>query len=106
MILGAQIGLLIYGIITLIKGQYSMGKGKKVVGSKARVLGVVCVVPLPLSALVGIVIGLLRFESLSDNQFSAMVSGIEVAILVCAITALVLLAKTYYREQQQAVESI
>jgi hypothetical protein len=53
MIIGAQIGLLIYGIIAIIRGQYSMGKGRKVIGSKARMLGAVCLGPMPLSMIAG-----------------------------------------------------
>jgi len=34
MILGAEIGLLVYGIIVLIRGRYSLGKGKTVTGSR------------------------------------------------------------------------
>jgi hypothetical protein len=55
MIFGAQIGLLIYGIIAMIRGQYGMGKGRKVIGSKARLPGAVCLVPIPLSMIAGTV---------------------------------------------------
>ena len=57
MIIGAEIGLLIYGIIAMIRGQYSMGKGKKVIGSKARLLAAVCMVPIPLSMIAGFLVG-------------------------------------------------
>jgi hypothetical protein len=37
-----------------------MGKGKKVIGSKARLLGAVCLAPMPLSMIAGTAIGFLN----------------------------------------------
>ena len=104
MIIGAEIGLLIYGIIAMIRGQYSMGKGKKVIGSKARFLAAVCMVPIPLSMiagfLVGFVIELFIPGSTSSGKLSGMMAGIEAAILVCTIIALMILSKKLYKQQE------
>ena len=99
MILGAQIGLLVYGIIVLIKGQYGMGKGKKVTGSKARLLGGLCLAPLPLSMIAGFIIGVSNPEAVSTGELQYTIAGVETAILVCTVTALIVLAKMFYARQ-------
>ena len=42
MILGAEIGLFIYGLYALFAGKYSLGKGRTLEGNKARFLGFLC----------------------------------------------------------------
>jgi hypothetical protein len=49
MILVLEIGLAIYGIVALIKGRFSVSKTKAVSGLPARLLGLVCLTPLPLA---------------------------------------------------------
>lgn len=100
MILGAELGLLIYGIYVLIKGQYSLGKGKKVFGTQARILGGVCLVPMPLSVIMGIVVALFYSQALADGPFNRLVTGLEAGILICTVIVLVLLSKYFFRQQQ------
>jgi hypothetical protein len=99
MIFGAQMGLLIYGIIAMIRGQYSMGKGKKVIGSKARLLGSVCLAPMVLSMIVGMVVGFLNPDAVVSGELKGLIAGIEIAILICTGIALMLLSKTFYKQQ-------
>ena len=47
MILGLEIGLIIYGIIALVKGRMKFGENKVVEGLPARLLGVLALTPLP-----------------------------------------------------------
>jgi hypothetical protein len=104
MIFGAQIGLLIYGIIAIIRGRYSMGKGKKVIGSKARLLGAVCLAPIPLSMIAGTAIGFLNPDAVVAGELKGVIAGIEIAILICTIIALILLSKTFYKKQDGTAE--
>src|SRR5437773_1370836 len=57
MILGAEIGLLVLGIYGLTTGKLTLSKTRVVEGPAARWLAVVCMLPLPLSFVVGFVIG-------------------------------------------------
>ncbi|MGD9007269.1 MAG: hypothetical protein PVG41_05075 [Desulfobacteraceae bacterium] len=100
MIFGAQIGLLIYGIIAIIRGQYSMRKGRKVIGSKARLLGAVCMAPIPLAMIAGTVIGFLNPDAVIAGELKGLIAGIEIAILICTILSLILLTKTFYKQQE------
>lgn len=105
MILGAQIGLLIYGMIAIIRGSYSLGKGRKIIGTDARRLGAVCLAPIPLSALAGFGIGFLNPEAVSSGELRGMIAGVEVAILICTIVALIALSKKYHNQQQETMDS-
>jgi hypothetical protein len=99
MILGAEIGLLVYGIIVLIRGRYSLGKGKTVTGFRARLLGAICLVPIPLAMAAGFVIGFLYPEAQLAGQLKGLIAGIEIAIIIGTVTALVLMAKTFFKEK-------
>jgi len=50
MVLFAEIGLFIYGIVAIIRGRFSAGKNKTLIGMPARVCGIVCLMPLPLAS--------------------------------------------------------
>jgi hypothetical protein len=105
MILGAELGLLIYGIYVLIKGQYSLGKGKKVIGRRARILGAVCLIPIPLSMIMGFVIGFLYSEAVAGGQLKGVMAGLEAGILICTVIVLVVLSKYFFNQQQVLDES-
>jgi hypothetical protein len=105
MILCAEIGLLVFGIITLIRGQYGMGKGEKIVGAKARLLGAICLAPLPLSMIVGLAIGFSNPQAVSAGSFKWLIAGIEIAILVSTVIVLVVLSKKFYRQQESSAQN-
>jgi hypothetical protein len=57
MILGAEVALIIYGILAMVRGKFSVGKGRDVTGNRARILGFLCLTPLPFSFLLGVIVG-------------------------------------------------
>jgi hypothetical protein len=105
MIIGAELGLLIYGIIALIKGQFSMGKGKKVQGSSARVLGIISLLPMPLAAIAGFVIGFLNPDATAAGRMKWVIVGTEASILAGIVIVLILLANKFYRHQQETISN-
>ena len=60
MILGAEIGLTIMGLIALCRGTLSVGKNKVVTGWRARLLGGIAMCTLPLALFIGIVYGIVQ----------------------------------------------
>ena len=100
MILGAEIGLLIYGIYSLATGKYSLSKGKVLTGGKARLLGVLCMLPLPLAFIAGVLLGLF-FALVLGTAVPVWLSTVtEVLILVVVGVAVTVLGKKYYDEQE------
>lgn len=49
MILGLEIGLLIFGLVALVRGKFTLSKSKVVEGAAARLLGLLALTPLPLA---------------------------------------------------------
>ena len=101
MILGAEIGLLVYGIIVLIRGRYNLGKGRTVTGSRARLLGAVCLAPIPLAMTAGFAIGFLNPEAQIAGRLQGLIAGIEVAILIGTVIMLMLMAKSFFKQQHE-----
>lgn len=66
MILGAEIGLAIWGLIALIRGRMVVSKTKVVIGVPARLLGLLALTPLPL-ALMFVTIYLAANADLTDQ---------------------------------------
>jgi hypothetical protein len=51
-ILGAQIGILLYGLYALFTGKFQLSKTRTVTGAYARLAGFVAMLPLPMSLLI------------------------------------------------------
>jgi hypothetical protein len=58
MILGAEIGMLIVGIMALVQGRLPLTKTREVRGLPARLLAIVALLPLPLSFVGGLLLGI------------------------------------------------
>ena len=107
MILGAEIGLLVMGLWVLIKGEYPIAKGKKLRGGGARLCGVLCLLPIPVSVLVGFVMGFVLVANGTDMQQlqrDAQRYGlvIEIGVLVLVVVVVSMLGKSLYRKQVAA----
>ncbi len=104
MILGVEIALLLYGLYALFTAKYAIGKGRTVTGGKARILGGLCVLPLPLAFFVGLIVGVFAI-TLGDGTFNPWVaSGIEIVILLTVIVVVMLLGNKFYKEQQENID--
>ena len=101
MILGAEIGLLLYGIYSLITGKYSVGKGRVLVGGKARILGFLCVLPLPIAFGAGIILGFFFALVLNEPVSPLIATVVEILILVVIAVVVSLLGKRFYKEQEE-----
>ena len=91
MILGAEIGLLVMGIIALVKGKLTLSKTRVVHGTAARLLALIALLPLPLSFAAGLVYGVVvtaRGGDVAADSARLTMIGAEVAILVGCIVAL------------------
>ena len=105
MIIGAEIGLLIYGIYVLIKGEYSLGKGKKLRGGAARLCGGLCLAPIPIMFIIGFIMGFVMIAGGGDpeqlqrdiNKYALI---IELAVLIGVVIFVTVLAKSLYNKQE------
>lgn len=89
MILGAEIGLCIYGLYALIQGRLNLWTGRDLEGTPARVLGAVAMVPIVLAFVVGLVLGAVtRGDPARMASLSTSFPWIELGILVACVAAI------------------
>jgi hypothetical protein len=100
MLCAAEIGMLVFGIITLVKGRFKLSRRKVVVGGPAYLIGVLLILPLPIALVIGIALGTSQAASggavnLSDTNQMLKYAGIEFAVVICLLlTAIVVAAVT------------
>ena len=91
MILGAEIGLFVMGVIALVKGKLTLSKTRVVYGTPARLLAIIAFLPLPLAFSAGVVYGVIlaaQGREVTIDSVGPTMIGIEVAILVACIAAM------------------
>jgi hypothetical protein len=92
MILGLEIGMLIAGIIALVKGSLRLSGKHVVEGISARLMGLILLLPLPLAFAVGFLIGFgegLQGKPVQAQELQGTLTGVEVIIVVvCLMGAL------------------
>jgi hypothetical protein len=87
-----EIIMLIFGIITLVRGRFLLTRVKEVRGWPARIIGVFLVAPFPISFLAGIVLAAV-FLALGkdvespDFKLSVQIAGFAV-VIICFLAAI------------------
>ena len=106
MILGAEIALFLYGLYALFTGKYALGKNRILTGGKARILGLLCLMPIPISFVTGIIASVFYFSSVSRVESEPpplAIVVVEVVILVGVVIIVSVLGKMFYKQQEAAV---
>lgn len=104
MILGLEIGMLIYGIIALAKGTFSIGKDREIVGTPARWLGVLCMSPLPLVFTLFFFWGFLGAAGALPAPPDPLTIGIIEAVIAVSIAGILYAsAQAAYQRQQEGL---
>lgn len=99
MILGAEIGLLIYGLYVLVTGKYLLGKGRQIIGGKARFLGALCLLPIPTSFFASLILGFVYALLTDEIPNPWLGTVIELIILVLYVIVIYFLGKNFYNQQ-------
>jgi hypothetical protein len=90
MLLILEIGMLIAGIIALITGKLTLTKKKVVLGTPARVVGLIWFIPLPVALLISLMLRPAKTQE-EQNRLVTTILVIEIAlILSCFILGLVI----------------
>ena len=99
MLIGAEIGMFIYGLVALFRGKFSAGADKTVTGGRARVLGVICMIPIPLALMAGVVFAILNPNHDFTKKNWGLV-GAEAGIVVVIMIVTYGLAHMFYNQQR------
>jgi hypothetical protein len=99
----AEIAMLVFGIIFLVRGKINLSRDKVVEGAMARLIGVILILPLPLAFLVGVMIGISKGMEAAkrggqvqldpDTQMAIAITELAI-IFGCLILALILMFAT------------
>ncbi len=83
--LGFEIVLTVVGVLALCRGRLAVTRTRVVVGTPARVLGLVALTPLPLAATAGLLLAMSEnpAEPRSLAQVVWILNGIELGICLC-----------------------
>ena len=90
-----EIVMLIIGIITLIRGRFLLNRAMEVRGWTARIIGLILVLPFPLSFFVGIVLGaifLTAGKGVDGEEFKTTAQTAGFVIVVCCFLLAIALA--------------
>src|SRR5258708_33196285 len=91
MILGAEIGMIVMGIMALVKGQMVLTKRKIVYGAPARFLAIITFLPLPTSFVIATIVAAVsvaKGQNVTEESFRWTGAGIEAAVVVFYIVIL------------------
>jgi hypothetical protein len=98
MILGMEIGLLIGGILALVRGRMSFSKNKVATGTPARIAGIIMLLPIPLAFGVIFCYAFLMGASgavVDENSLRGTAIVIEIAIVVLCFAVAMLIAGVF-----------
>jgi hypothetical protein len=91
-----EISMLIFGIVTLITGKFSLSRTKVIQGGVARIVGGIMVLPLPLAFGAGVIIGVAMGASgkAPDIDKIRLVATIMEAsiVVICFVVAMIIAA--------------
>lgn len=105
----AEIGMLVFGIITLVKGTFQFSRARVVRGGPAYAIGVILVLPLPLAFGIGAVIGAMiaaRTGRAPTAQDLPAFGMIDVVLVLTALLASVIIALTSAQPVARREESL
>ena len=100
MIIGAEIALLVVGIYALIAGKLPVAKRAKhvVTGWHARVIGVIALLPLPVSFVIASAVAMLfvaRGKTITQESFFWVGTAIEGGVLLVCLLVIAILSRLW-----------
>jgi hypothetical protein len=88
--------MLIFGIIALVRGKFLLTRAKEVRGVPARIIGIVLMIPLPLSFVAGLALGAMmasQGKSVDDLRLAGSILGVTITGL-CFVSAIAIAVAT------------
>lgn len=99
----AEIAMTVFGVLTLIKGQFMLSRSKVVVGRPAYAIGLILALTFPISMGIGFIVGFVMVLKLGRQPTAdelLKLGGIDgIVVLLCLATSLAV-ALAYGKPQQ------
>jgi hypothetical protein len=91
-----EIILLLFGIVTMIRGKFLLSRGREVRGAMARIIGLILVLPFPLSFMLLFIASLIltvQGKAINEANLRMMGTVIELSMVaLCFVSAIALAA--------------
>ncbi|HVX14459.1 MAG TPA: hypothetical protein VHC22_24950 [Pirellulales bacterium] len=90
----AEIGMLVFGIVTLVKGSFTVSRNRVVYGTPAYIIGAILVMVLPTIFVIGLGLGIVmaaQGQAPSLDKPGALVA-IDPAVVLLALTAITIIS--------------
>ena len=101
MLIGAEVALLVLGLYALFTGKLLLRSKPPVTGWRARIIGIIYLLPIPLAFIAGILITIVWVFSRHDQKDRALfwyVTGTEAGILVVCVVIASLLQRIFQKQ--------
>lgn len=100
-----EVCMLIFGIIALVRGNFTLTRNKVVTGAPARIIGVILILPLPLALLAGLLIGVyFGMQGRRPQDIQSIAIPVELGIILgCMLLAVVIGLATGHPPQRRRV---
>ena len=100
MILGAEIALIVMGVYALITGKLLTSKKSQysIQGWPARVIGLICLLPIPLAFVTSVIVATIFLalgKPVDRDSFFLVGAGIEIGVLILCVIVATILERTY-----------
>ena len=106
MIIAAEVALFLIGLYAVITGSFLSGGGRYVLqGGPARVIGVIAMLPMPLSLVVAaaiVALFLAQSKEVTERSFFWVGTAIEGSSLVVCMLAMGVLSRVYRTRVEEA----
>ncbi|HEX7449146.1 MAG TPA: hypothetical protein VF306_16450 [Pirellulales bacterium] len=94
-----EVGMFVFGIITLVKGRFQLSRTKVVVGAPAYAIGAILTAVLPVALMIGVIVGLAVFaqagaapgEGINAQQRIAY-GSVDAGVVLVALVAVMAIA--------------
>jgi len=99
-----EIAILIFGIVTLVKGELTLSKNKVLAGTPARVVGIVMALMLPALFAVGLFIGVMMAAMLGrqpTQEDLQMLAGLDLLFVLGTVVFVGIMGAVYGKPKSE-----
>jgi len=84
-VLFLEIGMFIAGLVALIVGKFTLSKNNVLAGTRARIAGVILMLPLPLAFGLGLILGVMIGNGIIPSDLVNYAAFIDIGLVVAGI---------------------
>lgn len=80
-----EIGMFVAGLVALIAGKLRLSKNNNLTGTRARIVGVILMLPLPLAFGIGLIIGAMAGSGAISSDILQYAACIDIGLVIAGL---------------------